>query len=220
MRSAPMTKAVPDDDVSIDELCEAVKRPRGERGYRSRRHEGRETDDRLLGHAEAMSRLLVVGVIGTLAVANASCGGSASSVGTDSGSPGGSSSGSTSGSASGGTRGSGSGAGSPGGGSSSGGGPSEADPPFFPPPPPSPFAGIGPGCTIMNGTGAGTLGQTECTTTLGETCGDAGYQATCACPQGTCACFGGAATNVVSFSGCPSCPMAEEAFTLCGFPHQ
>jgi hypothetical protein len=159
-------------------------------------------------------------------VAGASCGGSSSTTGIDGGSPKGSSSGgsqggssgSTSGATFGGASGSGSVGGSQGGPySSSSSGGSESGPPFVPPTPPSPTAGLGPGCTPMNG--GGSIGPTECLTTLGEACGDAGYQATCACPQGTCACFG-SATNVVSFTGCPSCPIAEEVFMLCGFPHQ
>ena len=157
--------------------------------------------------------------VGLGVMAGASCGGSASTGGIEGGSREGSSaSGSPEDSSSGfSLSGSSSGGGSPGGPSSSGGGLSEAGPPFVPPPPTNPTAGIGPGCTWMNG--VATLSPTECIAPLGEMCGDAGYQATCACPQGTCACLG-ASTSVVSFTGCPNCPTPEEAFTLCGFPHQ
>jgi hypothetical protein len=111
-----------------------------------------------------------------------------------------------------------SGGGLPVGPSSASGGPSQAAPP--PSSLPSLFANpltAGRGCSLGSGAGAATQGPTGCTVTFGETCGDAGYQTVCACPQGTCACLG-SSTSVVSFAGCPACPTNAEAFTLCGFP--
>jgi hypothetical protein len=67
----------------------------------------------------------------------------------------------------------------------------------------------------------------ECTSTLTSTAGGKSYQATCACPEGTCACFGpSSSTRIVSFTGCPFCPgegsigptTSERVFALCGFP--
>ena len=81
----------------------------------------------------------------------------------------------------------------------------------------SPSAGIGPGCMPSNGTGGGTYGHNECTISYAETCGGSEYQATCACPQSTCACFG-SSTQVISFTGCPSCPAPAQVYELCGFP--
>jgi hypothetical protein len=194
---------------------------------------------RLCTSVAAMTAVVFIGLVG---MAGASCGGSVSSSGTDGGSAEGSPSGGASaspsgggspgGSSSGGPSGSASGAGSPGGPSSTGGPPSGTSPPI-----PGPFAGMGgPGCTPMNVGGAGG-GQGECTSMFGETCGGIDYQATCACPQGTCACFG-PSTHVISFKGCPACPGAlpnppgtigglttkgaltmDQVFALCGFPH-
>src|ERR1019366_591419 len=153
-----------------------------------------------------------------VAVVDTSCGGSPSTVGSDSGLSQGPSLGGVSADSS--TMmldGAASFDASPGSPSSSSSGGSEAGP-LAPPPPPSPTAGIGPGCTPVNGNSGGTLGQGECTMMYEEACGDASYQTTCACPQGTCACFG-ASTTVVNFQGCPTCPTTAEAFALCGFPH-
>jgi len=67
----------------------------------------------------------------------------------------------------------------------------------------------------------------ECTSTLTSTSGGKSYQATCACPEGTCACFGpSSSSRIVSFTGCPFCPgegsigptTSERVFALCGFP--
>jgi hypothetical protein len=144
--------------------------------------------------------------------------GVASSSASGSGSPDGSSSGVASGSSSG----SGSPEGSSSGvasGSSSGGGsgglwlPDSSVPALA-----GPFAGIGPGCAPINGTGAGTFSQTSCFFSFGETCNGTMYQATCACPQGACSCVG-LSTQVIGITGCPACPGAAEVFKLCGFPY-
>jgi hypothetical protein len=96
--------------------------------------------------------------------------------------------------------------------------PSGTSPPPQPDFPPGPFAGIGQACSPLSGTGGGVLSQTQCTVSFGETCGGNDYQATCACPQGTCACFG-SSTQVVTFTGCPSCPGPAQVFKACGFPY-
>jgi hypothetical protein len=72
--------------------------------------------------------------------------------------------------------------------------------------------------------GANTPG--ECTITLTPPDAGTSYQATCACPEGTCVCFGPSTTQVVSFDGCPFCPgfmsigptTPDHVFALCGFP--
>lgn len=192
---------------------------------------------RRLGHTEGMICPRAAGVIGLLAIASASCGGSASSIGTDGGSYGGSSAGSSSGE---GANSSSSGAhsgnaGSPGGaesqtGSSSGAGSMhDAD---------TTDADASTACS-PSPSGAGRFfGSEQCTTMMQETCGGTTYYATCACPQGTCGCVG-PTTRVVNFTGCPYCPTqmpmdlpgvsgsgpsgmgisASEVFALCGFPH-
>ena len=80
-------------------------------------------------------------------------------------------------------------------------------------------------CVTMGGSAGG--GNGSCTSTLGETCGGTNYQVVCACPQGSCACFG-PSSHVISFAGCPYCPSpgggpgnvsSDELFTRCGFPH-
>ena len=81
-------------------------------------------------------------------------------------------------------------------------------------------AGEGPGCKPSpNGTGAASFSSQACTITHDEACDGGDYRAECACPQGTCACYGGASTQVVNFPGCPSCPSPALAFQLCGFPY-
>lgn len=59
-------------------------------------------------------------------------------------------------------------------------------------------------CTPSTGGGLNAGGD-QCTGTFQGTCGGTMYQATCACPQGTCACFG-PSNHVVAFAGCPLCP--------------
>jgi hypothetical protein len=95
-------------------------------------------------------------------------------------------------------------------------------PPWTPPPPLPPLTGFGPGC-FPHGGGVSTINDpytdAACLTNQGESCSDGGfvYQATCACPQGTCACVG-LSTTIVAFTGCPTCPTLPQAFALCGFP--
>jgi hypothetical protein len=78
--------------------------------------------------------------------------------------------------------------------------------------------------TFSPASGSEGLGG-DCTVNLSSP-GDAGYQATCACPQGTCACFGPSSTRIVDFAGCPFCPggfmsigptTEQHIFDLCGF---
>jgi hypothetical protein len=80
-------------------------------------------------------------------------------------------------------------------------------------------------CTLDGGSATSVFGG-QCATTFSATCGGTTYQATCACPQGTCACFG-ASTHVVAFTGCPFCPGSPDSIgpatmqdivELCGFP--
>jgi hypothetical protein len=90
-------------------------------------------------------------------------------------------------------------------------------------------------CTLqgIGPAGGGMGGLDECITTVSATCGGQSYQATCACPNGTCACFGPSSGHVVTFPGCPSfCPGAgggpngagigptspAYVLALCGFP--
>jgi hypothetical protein len=113
--------------------------------------------------------------------------------------------------------------------SSSGGLPSEAGPPTLSPGPFRSTVEAGPPTctpTIVGGTG----GPGECEVEFGETCGGTGYHATCACPQGTCACLG-PSTTVIHFTGCPGCPSdprsgaspsattIAQVFARCGFPY-
>lgn len=81
-------------------------------------------------------------------------------------------------------------------------------------------------CSMGGGGGGGGGGVrsadggivTLCETFGQEICGGSTtYQVACACPEGTCACFG-PSTTVVSFPGCPSCPSLSQAFAACGFP--
>ena len=92
-------------------------------------------------------------------------------------------------------------------------------PPGSPPPPLPPLTGFGPGCFPQVDPGTAYATDAGCITNQDESCSDGGlfYQATCACPQSTCACVG-ASTNTVAFTGCPTCPTLPQAFKLCGFP--
>jgi|HubBroStandDraft_1064217.scaffolds.fasta_scaffold14278_5 hypothetical protein len=192
----------------------------------------RVTHGPVSGHTESVSRLLAAGVVGLLALADASCGGSASSAGTDGGSSGSSPAGSSSGE--------GANSSSSGGNSEDGGSPGDAQSQS------SSGAGSMPDSTTAGGDsstacsssgGGGTFGSEECTTMMQETCGSTTYYATCACPEGSCGCVG-PTTRVVNFTGCPYCPTqmpmepgvftsfpdgtgipASEVFALCGFPH-
>jgi len=78
------------------------------------------------------------------------------------------------------------------------------------------------GCVLtFSPQGATSSSPGECTVELNATCGNNAYQASCACPEGTCACFG-SLTSVIHFEGCPFCPGSEgvtsaaEVFALCG----
>jgi hypothetical protein len=73
---------------------------------------------------------------------------------------------------------------------------------------------LGPG---GGGTAGGGGGAVSCDVMVQETCAGVNYQVTCACPQGSCACFG-PASSIGSFSGCPTCPTVAQAFQSCGFP--
>jgi hypothetical protein len=78
-----------------------------------------------------------------------------------------------------------------------------------------------PACT-QTASGGGGGGNGQCTSNFSETCGAMSYQVVCACPQGSCACFAGGSTHAVDYPGCPYClgaMTADDAFTLCGFPH-
>jgi len=75
--------------------------------------------------------------------------------------------------------------------------------------------------------GGGSSSEGGCSSMFQETCGNTIYQVSCACPRGSCVCFG-PTTTVVSFTGCPSCPglpltpnnlTGADALALCGFPH-
>jgi hypothetical protein len=66
--------------------------------------------------------------------------------------------------------------------------------------------------------GSSSAGPGECDWSSGVTCGGANYQIECACPRGSCVCFG-PTTHVVNYPGCPSCSMSlAQTFALCGFP--
>jgi hypothetical protein len=77
------------------------------------------------------------------------------------------------------------------------------------------------------GSGQTSLAGGPSQSMLNATCGGATYEATCACPEGTCVCFGpSGGTSVVSFAGCPFTPgqgsigptTMGQVFALCGFP--
>jgi hypothetical protein len=74
--------------------------------------------------------------------------------------------------------------------------------------------------------GGGGIGNGSCEQSFGEFCGSTNYQVDCACPHGSCVCYG-PTTHVVTYPGCPSCPSVQpavgpgsiaEVFALCGFP--
>jgi hypothetical protein len=65
--------------------------------------------------------------------------------------------------------------------------------------------------------GGGGGGPASCDIMAQETCAGVSYQVSCACPAGSCACFG-PTTSIVSFAGCPTCPTIAQAFQACGFP--
>jgi hypothetical protein len=88
-------------------------------------------------------------------------------------------------------------------------------------PAPTPADG---GCVQTGGGSSGGNGQ--CTSDFSETCGSRSYQVVCACPQGSCACFGPSSTTAISYAGCPDCPgigidstTSDDLLTRCGFPH-
>jgi hypothetical protein len=71
---------------------------------------------------------------------------------------------------------------------------------------------------------------TSCAAAFAATCDGINYQVVCECPRSTCVCFG-PTTQVVSYTGCPSCgsgpnpgdpyagPSTDQVLALCGFPH-
>jgi hypothetical protein len=81
-------------------------------------------------------------------------------------------------------------------------------------------------CTKRGAGGDGGGGAGPCMSTFDETCGSTNYQVSCACPRGSCVCFG-PTTHVVAFAGCPSCPgpgsnvahTTDQVLALCGFPY-
>jgi hypothetical protein len=89
---------------------------------------------------------------------------------------------------------------------------------------PPPAVDDGGACMPMGG--GGDEGSGECNQNWSEMCGSTNYQIDCACPRGTCICFG-PTTNVVSYPGCPYCPSEPavgpttlaQVFALCGFPY-
>jgi hypothetical protein len=72
-------------------------------------------------------------------------------------------------------------------------------------------------CSQVSAGGGGLSGTDNTCPTYQETCGGIAYQVSCACPQGSCACFA-SSTSVINFTGCPSCPTLEQGLALCGFP--
>jgi hypothetical protein len=98
-------------------------------------------------------------------------------------------------------------------------------------PPEATDAGSDTSAACNPGGGGGSTGGGQCSSSAGETCGSTSYQVVCACPQGTCVCFGPSSTpQVVNYSGCPYCPgLGPESSSadttqlqmldLCGFPH-
>jgi hypothetical protein len=189
--------------------------------------------ERARGDLAAVAWSLVLGL--AVAVAGG-CGGGSASAGTDGGSPEGSASGAAaSGSSGGGSTGSPSSSGGATSGTSSSGSPGAGPPGSNPADdaesPANGDAAPGSGdCTPTLG-GPATVGA-DCNSRLDETCGGTDYAATCACPQGTCVCFGPTSTTVIQFSGCPACPgglpalgepdgpmTMDQVFSLCGFPH-
>jgi hypothetical protein len=95
-----------------------------------------------------------------------------------------------------------------------------------PNPGPTPTVDAAPPTTCTQLGGSGGFGNGQCDNTSGEMCGGINYQVSCACPRGSCVCFG-PTTHVVSFPGCPYCPSdppvgpttIAQVFALCGFPH-
>jgi hypothetical protein len=83
------------------------------------------------------------------------------------------------------------------------------------------------GC-ILEPSGAGASGLGQCSSEFTETCSGTSYHVVCACPQATCVCSSGDASQIIRFAGCPYCPgfganspgavTASDAFAHCGFP--
>jgi hypothetical protein len=86
----------------------------------------------------------------------------------------------------------------------------------------SPPAGDGASAACTPTGGGGGFGNGECEQDWGKMCGGTNYQVDCACPRGSCVCFG-STTFVIPYAGCPSCPSATASenaiFALCGFPY-
>ena len=68
--------------------------------------------------------------------------------------------------------------------------------------------------------GLADSGDFECESEFTESCGGTMYRIACACPNGTCACFGPSSTHVIDFPVCPDCLMQPSTLAVaCGFPH-
>jgi hypothetical protein len=72
--------------------------------------------------------------------------------------------------------------------------------------------------TCTPGGGSGSGGPNGCEVMQTETCNGVDYQIDCKCPEGTCTCSGSSG-GAVMITSCPTCPTADQAFTLCGLPH-
>jgi hypothetical protein len=80
-------------------------------------------------------------------------------------------------------------------------------------------------CAPAGGSASGS-GDGNCDVEWSIKCGDTTYQVACACPRGSCVCFG-PTTTIVAYPGCPVCPdlgpgsstRLAEAFSRCGFPY-
>jgi hypothetical protein len=87
-----------------------------------------------------------------------------------------------------------------------------------PPPPPVSSVGCAGGPGGGSAGGGGSSGAGSCDIMTQQTCDGVNYLVDCACPQGSCACFG-STTTVVTFTGCPTCPTIAQANAICGFPN-
>jgi hypothetical protein len=80
--------------------------------------------------------------------------------------------------------------------------------------------------TCISAGGGGGSGAGSCDAEWSVKCGATSYQVDCACPRGSCVCFG-PTTTIVAYPGCPICPDLgpgfsmglAEVFSRCGFPY-